>query len=157
MMRSQMEGCDVIVSEASPLGAGRLCDQSGPTQFPAPQSSFVIRCLSHVTRLAHQSLSGIVLPPRAAKRGLCLHFIGSRAFAKRLNPSFISPQSVIPTFFSGLIMKCTQHSFSLGVRSPSCFIAGSRFGGSFSQSQFPSGLTPRSSGPGCAGPLNFFR
>ena len=156
-MRRQKEGCAVIVSKAISLGTGRLCDQSGPTQFAAPQSAFVIRCLGRVMRLAQHSLSFLSFPFELQSGAFVGISPGSRACAQRANSGLIGPQSVIPIFCPGLILKPVQHSFSLGFRSSSGFIAGSRFGGSFFQNQCPSGLTPRSSGPDCVGPLNFFR
>ena len=94
---------------------------------------------------------------RAAKRRLVRDFRCSRAFAQHPNSGFIGPRSTVPIGGSGRIMKLAQHSFSFGFGSLSVCFQGSQFGGSWLQSQSPSGLTPRSSGPGCAGPLNFFR
>ena len=149
--------CFVQVSKAISLGAGRHCDQSGPTQFPAPHSSFVIRCLGRVMRLAQHSLSFRSFPLGLQSGGLVGISLGSRACALRANSGLIGPQSVIPIFGPGLILKLVQHSFSLGFRALSNGFEGSQFGGSWLQSLSPSGLTPRSSGPDCVGPLNFFR
>ena len=157
MMRRQKEGCAVIVSKAISLGAGRLCDQSGPTQFPAPQTSFVIRCLGRVMRLAQHSLSFLSFPFELQSGAFVGISPGSRACAQRANSGFIGPQSVTPRFCPGLILQLVQHSFPLGFRSLSNGFEGSQFGGSWLQSLSPSGLTPRSSGPDCVGPLNFFR
>ena len=157
MMRRQKEGCAVIVSKAISLGAGRLCDQSWPTQFAAPQSTFVIRCLGRVMRLAQHSLSFRSFPLGLQNGGLVGISLGSRAFAQRPNSGLIRQISVIPVLCAGRILKLFQHSFPLGFRSLSNGFEGSRFGGSWLQSLSPSGLTPRSSGPDCVGPLNFFR
>ena len=100
---------------------------------------------------------GVLVPPRTAKRGLGPHFNGTRGLCPATMRQIQRPTFRIPFGCTGLIMNSVRHSFSLGFRSPSGFIAGSRFGGSFFQSQCPSGLTPRSSGPDCVGPLNFFR
>ena len=157
MMRSQKEGCAVNVSKAISLGLGRPSDQSDPTQFSVPQSSFVIRCLRRVMRIAQHS-SSLFSFPLGLQNGFLVGISpGSRACAQRSNSGLISPQSVIPIVFPRLILKLVQHSFSSVFGSPSNCLEGSQFGGSCLQSLSPSGLTPRSSGPDCVGPLNFFR
>ena len=149
--------CFAQVSKTISLVAGRLCGQSGPTQFAAPQSSFVIRCLGLVMRLAQNSFSFLSFPHRLQSGALVGISPGSGAFALRPNSGLIGPQSVIPIVCPGLILNFVQHSFSLVFGSLSNCFEGSQFGGSSVQSLSPSGLTPRSSGPDCVGPLNFFR
>ena len=130
-MRRQKEGCAVKVSKAISLGADRLSDQSGPTPFATPQSSFVIRCLGRVTRLAQQSLAVLSFPLGLQSGGWVFISMPPGALALRLRSKSNGPHSTSPlaawayhelrsTFFLIRVSRSLKWLWGFSVR---CFMA----------------------------------
>ena len=156
MMQRHEDVFGVRISKANSSGTGR---------FPIPSKPSISASHDH-----HSSFAGTAVSPNSVviRRRSIRSPLGSTTGSAarvcvlngfRLEATTPFSSAHIPEFqwLLGRIMKHYRHSFSSMFRSSSGSKMTSRFGGSFLQNQCPSGLTPRSSGPDCVGPLNFFR